>query len=69
MRLHKHAGRYRDIKFGRELCDAFGLVFAAAVGKEDEWDRLGLEVRESFMGAGKGVGGAEEDAIDAEVCQ
>ena len=68
MRLHEHAGRYRDVKFGREVCDAFGLVFAAAVGKEDEWYRLRLEVRESFVGTGEGVGRAEEDAIDAEVC-
>jgi hypothetical protein len=52
MRLHEHAGRYGDVEFGREVCNPFGLVFAAAVGKEDEWYRLGLQVGEGFVGTG-----------------
>ena len=65
--LHDHRGVEWDGEFGGEFGDALGLMLTAAVGEEDEWDVVLLEVGEGFRGAGNGCGGAEEDAIDTAV--
>jgi len=42
--LHKHARVERDAKEAAEIADALRLVLAAAIGEENEWDAVGLEV-------------------------
>lgn len=56
-----------DIEFVFEVGNPFCFGFAAAIGEEDEGDAFGLEVAESFGGAGECGGGAEEDAVDADI--
>lgn len=57
--LHEEVGVEGDAEAGAELGDAVGFVLAAAVGKEDEGDAVGLEVLEGFAGAGEGLGAAD----------
>ena len=51
--LHEEAGVQRDAEAVRELGDAVGFGFAAAVGEQEEGDAVGLEVLEGALGAGK----------------
>ncbi len=44
--------------------DSLSLALTAAIGEEDEGNALFLEIAEGFASAGKGIGAAEEDAID-----
>ncbi len=64
MALHKHARVERDAKEAAEIADALRLVLAAAIGEENEWDAVGLEVGQCFGGVGQWSGRAEKDTVD-----
>lgn len=66
MTLHDHIRCQRDLQFVLQVRSAGFFGFTAAIGKEDEWYTLFLEVGEGFVRARDGVGGADEDAVDAK---
>ena len=62
--MYEHADVEGYFKILADFLDSLRLGLAAAIGEKDEGDALFLEIAESFAGAGKGIGAAEEDAID-----
>jgi hypothetical protein len=48
-----------------EICHALCFALAAAIGQEDEWDALVLEIAKGFGCAGYGRGGSQQDTVDA----
>lgn len=65
VRLHEHGlieGHFEQLA---KLFHTLLLGLAATIGKEDEGDTVVLEIGEGAMSAGKGLGGAEEDSVDA----
>ena len=64
MALYEHADVEGYFEMVAEFLDSLRLAFTAAIGEEDERNALFLEIAEGLAGAGKGVGAAEEDAID-----
>ena len=64
MGLYEHADVEGNFEMVADLLHSLLLAFAAAIGEEDEWYALFLEIAEGFASAGKGIGAAKEDAID-----
>ena len=44
MALHKHASVERDAQLAAQVSHPLRLVLTAAIGKEDEWDTLCLQI-------------------------
>lgn len=65
MRLYEHGCIQRYFEELAQLLYALLFRFPAAIGKEDEGDAVGLEIREGAVGAGKGFRGAKENTVDA----
>jgi len=63
--LHQHAHVQTYTELLRQVVHALLLGLAAAIGEEEEGDALLLKVGERFMGAWKGIGGTDEDTINA----
>jgi hypothetical protein len=63
--LHEHALVHGDLQLFGDFGDALFFRLAAAIGEEDEWYALFLEVGEGLAGGGDGRGGAEKDAVNA----
>ena len=64
MGLYEHADVQGYFEILTDFLDSLRLALTAAIGEKDEGNALFLEIAESFAGAGKGIGAAEEDAID-----
>ena len=64
MGLYEHADVEGHLEILADFLDSLRLAFTAAIGEKDEGNALFLEIAESFAGARKGIGAAEEDAID-----
>ena len=64
MALYEHAHIEGNFQAIADLLDSFYFGFTAAIREEDEGNVMLLEIGEGFVGAGKGIGAAEEDAID-----
>ena len=64
MALDEHAHVEGNFQAIADLLDSLHFGFTAAIREEDEGNMMLLEIGEGFAGAGKGIGAAEEDAID-----
>ena len=62
--MYEHADVEGHFEMATDFLDSLRLAFTAAIGEEDEGNALFLEIAKGFAGAGKGIGAAEEDAID-----
>ena len=64
MALYEHADVQGHFEMVGDFLDSLSLALPAAIGEEDEGNALFLEIAEGFASTGKGIGAAEEDAID-----
>ena len=64
MGLYEHADVQGHFEILADFLDSLRLAFTAAIGEKNEGNALFLKIAESFAGAGKGIGAAEEDAIN-----
>lgn len=62
--MHEHADVEGDFETIADFLDSLRFGFTAAIREEDEGNAMLLEIGEGFAGARKGIGAAEEDAID-----
>ena len=62
--LHEHAYVEGHFEAIADFLNSLRFGFTTAIREEDEGDTMLLEIAEGFAGAGKGIGAAEEDAID-----
>lgn len=65
MRLHEYGCVEGQLEELAKLLHAFLFRLAAAIGKENEGDAMGLEIGEGAMSARERFRGAKEDAVDA----
>ena len=64
MALDEHAHIEGHFEVIANFLDSLRFGFTTAIGEEDEGNAMLLEIAKGFAGAGKGIGAAEEDAID-----
>ena len=64
MGLYEHGSIERYFEELNELLHPFLFRLAAAIGKEDERNAVGLEAGEGAVGAGEWFGGAKENTVD-----
>ena len=64
MALYEHAYVEGHFEAIADFLNSLRFGFTTAIREEDEGNAMLLEIAKGFAGAGKGIGAAEEDAID-----